>query len=287
MENYNIDSRYKIINKIGEGGSSIVYKCYDSLTNEYVAIKILKGFIKMDLTYEKNKYRLMKESHFIGSFNSKNIIKVKGCYFQDDRNAYIVLEYADGHTLKNYIKKNEIGQLEALYIIKEIINGLILIHEKNYIHRDIKPQNIIITNSKQVKLLDFGIMLEEKDSVHLTSDNKVVGSIQYMAPELLTTKNSFSKHSDIYSLGILLFEIITGQLPFQSSNIDIIAEKHTRHSIPNIQKYKRDLNKNIQKVINKACNKKPELRYKDLLEMKHDILAIYKKIKTQNSRNFV
>lgn len=284
METIKINKRYRIIEKIGEGGSSVVYKGYDLIGQHYVAIKLLKGIIG-EPSYEKNKYRLMTESQFLSSFNSNNIVSLKSWYFAEDRNAYIVLEYIEGMNLKKYIKSKSIGQLEALYIMNEIAKALIAIHRKHLIHRDLKPQNIIMTNTKNVKLLDFGIMLNQQDSFHLTTENKVIGSIQYMAPELLSTKYSFSIASDIYALGIIMFEILIGELPFTSKNIDIIAEKHASGSIPIIYKINSDLSPKLQKIIEKACSKKAENRYQRVEDFQKDIIEVYNMIKLNRGKS--
>lgn len=261
-----INERYQIIKTIGEGGMANVYLALDTILNRQVAVKILRGDLADD---EKFVRRFQREALSASKLTHPNIVEVydvgedKGLY-------YIVMEYIDGKTLKSLIKKRGALTLpEVIDIMSQLISGIMCAHDSYIIHRDIKPQNILILEDGRVKITDFGIAMA-LNSNELTQTNSVMGSVHYLPPEQANGQGSTIK-SDIYSLGILMYELLTGKLPFKGDNAVEIAIKQMKEPIPSICKQNPDIPQSIENIILRACAKNPKNRYDNVKEMYDDI----------------
>ena len=220
MKGQKINERYQIIKSIGEGGMANVYLAYDTILDRNVAVKILRGDLATD---EKFVRRFQREALSASSLSHPNIVEVYDVG-EDNGNYYIVMEYIEGKHLKELIKKR--GKLtlsEVVDIMSQICEGMAVAHDSYIIHRDIKPQNIMILDSGLVKITDFGIAMA-LNSTQLTQTNSVMGSVHYLPPEQASGKGS-TMQSDIYSMGILMYELLTGELPFRGENAVEIALK--------------------------------------------------------------
>lgn len=262
-----ISDRYQIIKSIGEGGMANVYLAYDTILERNVAVKVLRGDLAND---EKFVRRFQREALQASSLSHPNIVEVYDVG-EDNGEYYIVMEYVEGKHLKNLLKKR--GKLtitEVVDIMLQVTSGLSVAHDSYIIHRDIKPQNIMILDNGLVKLTDFGIALA-MNSTQLTQTNSVMGSVHYLPPEQASGKGA-TLQSDIYSLGILMYELLTGKLPFRGENAVEIALKHLKENIPSIRKEIPDIPQSIENIILRATAKNPKNRYADAREM-HDDLA--------------
>lgn len=264
-----INDRYEIIRVIGEGGMANVYLAQDTILDRKVAVKVLRGDLASD---EKFVRRFQREALSASSLNHPNIVEMYDVG-EDNGNFYIVMEYVEGRMLKQIVKKR--GALtisETIDISNQIMDGLAHAHDSYIIHRDIKPQNILIKDSGLVKITDFGIALA-LNTVELTQTNSVMGSVHYFPPEQANGKSSTIK-SDIYSLGIVMFEMLTGKLPYKGENAVEIALKHMKEQLPSIRELNPQVPQSLENVILKATAKNPKNRYNDIKEMQQDLKTV-------------
>lgn len=263
-----ISDRYEIIRSIGEGGMANVYLAHDIILDRDVAIKVLRGDLAND---EKFVRRFQREALAASSLSHPNIVEMYDVG-EDNGNYYIVMEYVDGKTLKQVIKKR--GSLtlsEAIDIMLQLTDGISHAHDSYIIHRDLKPQNILIKDDGTIKITDFGIAMA-MNSTQLTQTNSVMGSVHYLPPEQASGKGSTIR-SDIYSMGILFYEILTGKLPFKGENAVEIALKHMRDPLPSVRSQNPAIPQSIENIILKATAKNPKNRYHDAKEMHEDLLT--------------
>lgn len=266
MKGQKINDRYQIIKSIGEGGMANVYLAYDTILDRNVAVKVLRGDLSND---EKFVRRFQREALSASSLSHPNIVEVYDVG-EDNGNYFIVMEYIEGKHLKEVLKKR--GKLtlsETIDIISQICDGLAEAHDHYIIHRDIKPQNIMILDSGLVKITDFGIAMAI-NSTQLTQTNSVMGSVHYLPPEQASGKGS-TMQSDIYSLGIMLYELLTGTLPFRGENAVEIALKQLKEPLPDIKEKLPELPNSIINILKRSTAKNPKNRYNDAREMLSDI----------------
>lgn len=261
-------NRYQIIEKVGGGGMAIVYKARCTLLNRVVAVKVLRPQFVHDEEFIR-KFR--REAQSSASLSHPNIVGVYDVG-QEKSNYFIVMEYVDGMTLKEYIQQQGVIEPEeALRIAKEVAEALVHAHENSIIHRDIKPHNILLTQSKRVKVTDFGIA-KAITSNTLTAQNtgSIMGSVHYFSPE--QAKGNFTgAQSDIYSLGIVMYEMLTGQLPFDGESPISIAIKHIQEKVRPIKEIKPDIPDDVQDMVEKCLQKNKDIRYNNISELLDDI----------------
>ena len=261
-----INDRYEIIRVIGEGGMANVYLANDTILNRKVAVKVLRGDLAND---EKFVRRFQREALSASSLNHPNIVEMYDVG-EDDGNLYIVMEYVDGKNLKQLIKRRtKLSLTEVVDIMKQLTDGISHAHDSFIIHRDIKPQNMLILDNGLVKITDFGIAVA-LNSTQLTQTNSVMGSVHYLPPEQAAGKGATFK-SDIYSLGIMMYELITGKLPFRGENAVEIALKQMKEPIPSIREDNNEIPQAVENIVLKACAKNPKNRYDTAREMYNDL----------------
>lgn len=261
-----INDRYEIIRTIGEGGMANVYLAYDTILDREVAVKVLRGDLADD---EKFVRRFQREAISASSLSHPNIVEMYDVG-EDQGQYYIVMEYVEGKTLKNLVKRR--GSLtlpEVIDIMLQLTSAIACAHNKYIIHRDIKPQNVMIKEDGTIKITDFGIAMA-LNSNELTQTNSVMGSVHYLPPEQANGSGSTIK-SDIYSLGILMYELLTGDLPFKGENAVEIAIKQMKEQIPSVCEINPEIPQSIENIIIKACAKNPKNRYESVIEMHNDI----------------
>lgn len=269
MDNFcgkRIDGRYEIKEIIGVGGMAVVYKAYDNIDDRIVAIKILKDEY---LSNEEFKRRFKNESKAIAVLSHPNIVRVFNVSF-GDRIQYIVMEYVNGITLKEYIEQQgAINWKEAVHFMGQILAALQHAHDKGIVHQDIKPQNILLLQDGTIKVTDFGIARFSRTDSNTTSD-KAIGSVHYISPEQARGEVTDDK-ADIYSVGVVMYEMLTGQLPFQSDSAVSVAimqlqqdPKLPREIVPTIPL-------GLEQITMRAMQKSPNSRYGSAAEMLMDI----------------
>lgn len=267
-EGKTINGKYQIIEKIGEGATSYVYLAYDLVMERNVSLKVLK---EINLTEKKIK-AFKKEAHAISILNHENIIKI----YEIDSYAgtyYIAQEYIDGMSLKEYIETTElIPTQKAVKIIVNVLEGLAHAHEKKVIHKDIKSQNILLGVNGEIKITDFGIadILEDDE----TKTQSLMGTPQYVAPEVLN-KGESTYQTDIYSTGILLYELLIGHAPFYGEKPTIIILKQLNQPIPSVKQQRDSIPQSLENVLIKATAKKLSNRYPDVDEMIDDLRTCF------------
>ena len=261
-----INDRYQIIKSIGEGGMANVYLAFDTILERNVAVKVLRGDLAND---EKFVRRFQREALSASSLSHPNIVEVYDVG-EDDGIYYIVMEYIEGKHLKQLLKRR--GKLtldEAVDIMLQVTDGMACAHDSYIIHRDIKPQNIMILENGLVKITDFGIAMA-LNSTQLTQTNSVMGSVHYIPPEQASGKGC-TIQSDVYSMGILFYELLTGTLPYKGDNAVEIALKHLKNPLPSIREELPNVPQPVENIILKACAKNPKNRYADAREMHEDL----------------
>lgn len=263
-----INERYEVIKSIGEGGMANVYLGYDTILDRNVAIKVLRGDLSND---EKFVRRFQREALSASSLAHPNIVEMYDVG-EDDGTYYIVMEYVDGKTLKQLLKKRGTLTLsEAIDIMSQLTDGMAHAHDSYIIHRDLKPQNIMIKDDGQIKITDFGIAMA-LNSTQLTQTNSVMGSVHYLPPEQASGKGCTIK-SDIYSMGIIFYELLSGSLPFRGDNAVEIALKHMREPLPSLREDNPAIPQSIENIIRKATAKNPKNRYDSARSMHEDLLS--------------
>ena len=261
-----INERYEIIRSVGEGGMANVYLALDTILNRKVAVKILRGDLAED---EKFVRRFQREAISASSLNDPNIVEVYDVG-EDNGKYFIVMEYVEGKTLKQLIKKRGALTLpEVIDIMLQLTSAISHAHESYIIHRDIKPQNVIILDDGRVKIMDFGIAVA-LNAGELTQTNSVMGTVYYIPPEQANGGKADIK-SDIYSLGILMYELVTGHVPFRGDNPVEVAIKHMNEELPTICEYDPEMPQSIENIILRAAAKNPKNRYESAMEMHDDL----------------
>ena len=263
-----INDRYEIVKSIGEGGMANVYLAKDIILDRNVAIKILRGDLAGD---EKFVRRFQREALSASSLSHPNIVEMYDVG-EDNGTYYIVMEYVPGMTLKQLVKKKgNLSLSEAIDIMLQITEGIKEAHDSYIIHRDLKPQNILIKENGEIKITDFGIAMA-LNSTQLTQTNSVMGSVHYLPPEQASGKGATIK-SDIYSMGILFYELLTGSLPFKGENAVEIALKHMKNDIPSVREVNENIPQSVENVILTATAKNPKNRYETASNMHDDLLT--------------
>ena len=261
-----INDRYQIIKTLGEGGMANVYLAHDTYLDRNVAVKVLRGDLAND---EKFVRRFQREALSATSLSHPNIVEIYDVG-EDDGQYYIVMEYVDGKTLKQVLKqRGHLSVTEVIDIMLQVTDGMAHAHDAYIIHRDIKPQNIMILSNGMIKITDFGVAIA-LNSTQLTQTNSVMGTVHYIPPEQANGKGSTIR-SDIYSMGIMMYELLTGLLPYKGDNAVEIALKHLREPLPSVRKFDSSIPQSIENVIIKATAKNPKNRYKDAREMHDDL----------------
>ena len=266
MKGQKINDRYQIIKTIGEGGMANVYLAYDTILDRNVAVKVLRGDLATD---EKFVRRFQREALSASSLSHPNIVEVYDVG-EDNGLYYIVMEYIEGKHLKQLLKKR--GSLtvrEVVDIMMQVTDGMSAAHDSYIIHRDIKPQNIMILENGLIKITDFGIAMA-LNATQLTQTNSVMGSVHYLPPEQACGKTA-TIQSDVYSMGILMFELLTGSVPFKGDNAVEIALKHIKESIPYVKDINDSIPTSVANIVKRATAKNLKNRYQDAREMHEDL----------------
>ena len=262
-----LSGRYRLESKLGSGGMSTVYLARDETLERWVAAKVLHREIS-DQPDQIERFR--REARAVAQVSHPNVVAVIDAG-EDGGRPYIVFEYVDGETLKQRIDHHSGGlplDEAAAYAI-EVGRGLAAAHARRLVHRDVKPQNVLIDSEGRAKVTDFGIARElEQDG--LTKTGRVLGTTDYVSPEQAMGQ-PVDARSDIYSLGIVLYEMLTGEVPFKADNLVGVAMKHVNEKMPDVQKRRRDVSSALAAVVERATEKKPDKRYHDMNAMLADL----------------
>ncbi|GEO68100.1 Stk1 family PASTA domain-containing Ser/Thr kinase [Levilactobacillus acidifarinae] len=263
---YTLNGRYRIIRALGEGGMANVYLAHDLILDRDVSVKLLRLDLRDDPSTVR---RFQREALAATELLHPNIVQV---YDVGEENGmqYLVMEYVQGTDLKAYIKTHfPIAYQEVIEIMEQILSAVKLAHEHNIIHRDLKPQNILIDPQRVAKITDFGIAVTLSEH-SLTQTNTVLGSVHYLSPEQ-ARGGMATKQSDIYSLGIILYEMLTGTVPFEGETAVSIALKHFQSEIPSVRAVDAQIPQALENVVFKATAKRPQDRYPDVAAMATDL----------------
>ncbi len=272
MDGKILGNRYELVCRVGLGGMAIVYKAKDRMLNRFVAIKILREEFKENEEFIR---RFNVESQAAASLSHQNIVQIYDVG-EEDGLQYIVMELIEGNTLKNYIKEcgGKLSWREAANFTMQICRALEHAHSKHVVHRDIKPQNIIMTEGNKLKVADFGIARAASNTTTVNSMNTAVGSAHYLSPEQARGGYTDSR-SDIYSLGVVMYEMFTGRLPFDAdSGVSVIAQHLHENPVPPCQ-INPDIPRGIEAIIMRAMMKEQRLRYKNASDMLEDLIRVY------------
>ncbi|MBR0461516.1 MAG: Stk1 family PASTA domain-containing Ser/Thr kinase [Erysipelotrichaceae bacterium] len=261
-----IANRYDVIKEIGKGGMANVYLAFDTILKRPVAVKVLKGDMTDDPVALERFKREANASTKLSHPNAVDIYDVG----EDENNHYIVMEYVKGHTLKQLLKRRgALGPREAVWIMKQLASALLEAHKNGIIHRDIKSQNVLIKDDGTVKLADFGIAVVN-NAMQITSKGSVLGSVHYLAPELAKGGQA-TMQSDIYSLGIVFYELLTGDVPFKADTPIQVALLHVRNNVPSVREFNPDIPQAVENIIIKATARSLEDRYANVALLIKDL----------------
>ncbi|OZM58549.1 hypothetical protein CIB95_02990 [Lottiidibacillus patelloidae] len=261
-----LNARYQLDQVIGDGGMATVYKAKDVILDRDVAVKVLRPEHGNDPEFIR---RFHREAQAATSLAHPNVVSVYDAG-EDKELHYIVMELVEGQTLKKYINENKpLSLTKVINIMTQLTDGIAHAHDNNIIHRDIKPQNILIDNEGTIKVTDFGIALASS-SYTITHTMSVLGSVHYLSPEQ-ARGGLVNEKSDIYSLGIVLYELVTGRVPFSGDTAVSVAIKHLQGEVPSPRKWNPNLPQSFENVILKAMARDPKYRYKTVKDMQLDI----------------
>ena len=261
-----ISERYRLEEKIGSGGMSSVYRAFDPTLERWVAIKLMHR----DISHDPDQLeRFRREARAVAQLNHPHVVTVIDAG-EDDGAPYIVFEYVEGETLKDRIRR--FGRLpvsEAVAYAIEIGRALEAAHASKLVHRDVKPQNVLIDPDGRAKVTDFGIA-RSLEAHGLTATGRVLGTTDYVSPEQ-ALGHEVTGQSDIYSLGIVLYEMLTGETPFKADTQVAVAMKHVREPLPDVQRRRPEISASLAAVVERATSKETQNRYQDVSEMVHDL----------------
>lgn len=261
-----VANRYEVVQHIGQGGMADVFLAIDTILNRHVAIKILRSDQSTDAI---SILRFEREAQAATTLAHPNIVEIYDVGEYKNHH-YIVMEYVAGKTLKKVIRdRAPLLNLEAVDTMRQLTSAVAEAHKRGIIHRDIKPQNVIVKSDGSLKILDFGIATA-KGSAQLTQANNVMGSVHYLAPELAKGEPA-SPQSDIYALGIVFYEMLTGDVPFKADQAIQIALQHMREPMPSVRKANPNVPQSVENIIIRATAKNPKLRYQSCDEMLNDL----------------
>src|SRR3954464_267955 len=262
-----LNGRYRLDAQIGAGGMSTVYRAFDSVLERRVAVKLMHREIAAD-TDQLERFR--REARAVAQLSHLHIVGVIDAGEEDGR-PYIVFEYVEGETLKDRIRR--MGRLpvdEAIAYAIEIARALSAAHARHIVHRDVKPQNVLIDEEGSAKVTDFGIARSLDDDEGLTADGRVLGTTDYVSPEQ-ALGHDVNGQSDIYSLGVVLYEMLVGDVPFHGENQVAVAMKHVREDIPDIVRLRPEVTAGLAAVLDRMTCKSLEKRYPDAVSLEDDL----------------
>lgn len=261
-----IAERYELLELIGQGGMADVYLAKDIILNRTIAIKILRTSLAKDPIYVT---RFQREASAAAALSHRNIVEIYDVGEDDDK-YYIVMEYIPGTTLKELIlKRGAVHVVEAIDIMKQVVSGIAKAHQLGIIHRDLKPQNILVTDSGVAKIADFGIA-SMQSLAQVTQTDVIMGSLHYLAPELARGEKA-TVQSDIYALGIVFYELLRGEVPFNGESPVNIALKHMQEDLPSLLEFNPSIPQSVENIIIKATAKNLNDRYNNANEMLEDL----------------
>jgi len=272
MESKILGGRYELSERVGMGGMAVVYKAMDTMLGRNVAVKILREEFKENEEFIR---RFKVESQAAASLSHQNIVQIYDVGEEDGLH-YIVMELLEGETLKNYMnsKGGKLSRREATNFAMQICRALEHAHSKHVVHRDIKPQNIVLTESGKIKVADFGIARAASNTTTVNSGSYAVGSAHYLSPE--QARGGYTDHrSDIYSLGVVMYEMFTGKLPFDAEESISVVMQHIHEEAPLPSEVNPDISPGVEAIIMRAMCKEQRLRYENTTQILEDLVAVY------------
>jgi len=284
-----LTTNYEIVKELGRGGMGAVYLANDKRLDRQVAIKMLQvdSSLSTEVTNEMIQ-RFQKEAKAIAKLNHPNIVSIYDIG-EENGQYFMVIELLEGQALSNLIERNEKLPLEKVIDIGiQICSALSYAHKNGIVHRDIKPANIMYSEEGIAKLTDFGIaQLSNDKQLGLTQAGSILGSILYIPPEQLVDSRRVDNKADIYSLGVTLFQLFTGRLPFEGNSVAEVVTKILNADAPSMKDYDNSIPKALDRVILKAINKDPTQRYQDVSEFGKDLTEIYEKLKIKKAKDLL
>jgi serine/threonine protein kinase len=272
-----IAGRYRLAQQLGKGGNARVYFATDTRNGKPVALKLFFRELERDPQFVA---RFRKEVKIASSLNHPNIVRTLD-YGYDDERYYLVMEYVDGGNLQNLIhRRGRLSLPEVVNFVGQLCDALEYAHSQGIIHRDIKPQNVLIDSQEHIKLSDFGLARAIANT-GLTVTGPTIGTIGYLAPEQIQNAK-LTVRTDIYALGVMMFEMVTGRLPFENDSALAVALAHVRERAPRPRKYNPEVSPRLELIIEKCMEKDPANRYASVQELKHDLIGCFSKETNQS-----
>ena len=262
-----INDRYTILERIGEGGTAIVYRAHDTRFDRVVAIKVPRDA----LTDAVQRERLVREASLVSALNHPGIVRLLDLEFMVTHGRqlpFLVMEYLSGHSLHEYVeRRHKLSATETSQWLERILDGLLVAHRVGVIHRDIKPSNVLLTDERRVVLLDFGIGFQESKGQRLTPDGAVLGTPAYLAPELLLGSDGHAPTLDVYAMGVMTFRMLTGTLPF-TRDFPAMVGQILYEPAPFVHHIEPSVPRAMSDIVARCLRKDPSERFKDASEMR-------------------
>lgn len=262
-----INDRYTILERIGEGGTAIVYRAHDTRFERAVAIKVPRDA----LTNPVQRERLVREASLVSALNHPGIVRLYDLEFMVAHGRqlpFLVMEYLSGRSLHEHIEEREkLSSIETMHWLERILDGLLVAHRVGVIHRDIKPSNVLLTDERRVVLLDFGIGFQESKGQRLTPDGAVLGTPAYLAPELLLGRDGHAPTLDVYAMGVMTFRMLTGTLPF-TREFPAMVGQILYEPAPLVHHIEPSVPRAMSDIVARCLHKDPSERFKDASEMR-------------------
>jgi serine/threonine protein kinase len=263
---------YEVLEELGSGGMGKVYRAKNVTLERLVALKTLAPHLSADQGFVQ---RFLKEARVAARLNHPNIVQtydfgcVEGVY-------YLAMEYVDGHSLRTYLKRGRFSERDALQVVRYAVRALAVAHEAGIVHRDIKPDNLMLTSKGELKLVDLGIAkrLDESAGAGLTQTGQAVGTPQYISPEQIKSLKDIDARADIYSLGATLYHLVTGHPPFKGTSGALVMTMHLTHPLPDPRRYEPNISEGLCRVLRKMMAKEREERYQNVYELDNDLYRL-------------
>jgi serine/threonine protein kinase len=261
---------YEILEELGSGGMGKVYRAKNLTLERIVALKTLAPVFSTDQAFVQ---RFLKEARAAARLNHPNIVQIYdfGCV---EGTYYLAMEYVDGESLRAYLKRSRLGERDALLVIRHALRALAVAHAEGIIHRDIKPDNLMLTAKMELKLVDLGIAKRVGEDQGLTQTGEAVGTPQYISPEQIRGLKDIDARADIYSLGATFYHLLTGHPPYKGTSGALVMSMHLTEALPDPRKYVPELSEGVCRVLRKMMAKQREERYRNVYELDRDLYRL-------------
>jgi len=261
---------YEVLEELGSGGMGKVYRARNTTLDRLVALKTLSGFLSSDQAFVQ---RFLKEARVAARLNHPNIVQIYD-FGHIEETHYIAMEYVDGQSLRKQLAMGRFNEHDALIVARQAVRGLAVAHAQGIVHRDIKPDNLMLTMKGEVKIVDLGIAKRLDEDQNQTQTGQAIGTPHYISPEQIKGQKNIDGRADIYSLGATLYHLVTGRAPYKGTSGALVMSMHLTAPLPDPREHEPTLSEGICRVLRKMMAKEPDERYKDMIALDQDLYRV-------------